>query len=127
MIFGIGTDIIAISRMERSLESHPRFAERIFTPGEISYCESKANKAQSYAARFAAKEALMKAIGTGWDGSINWIDIEVVNNEQGNPAFITHGKTKAFLESIGMTRLHLSLTHEKEFAVAYAIIECDPQ
>jgi holo-[acyl-carrier protein] synthase len=77
MIRGIGTDIIAVARIQRTIERNPRFMERVYTEAETAYCQAKANPWQSFAVRFAAKEAVMKAFGTGWDGKINWRDIEV--------------------------------------------------
>ncbi|HNQ44711.1 MAG TPA: holo-ACP synthase [Candidatus Cloacimonadota bacterium] len=76
MIRGIGTDIVAVGRIERSIERTPRFVEKVFTETEVTYCEARANSPQSYAARFAAKEAVMKAFGTGWNGTVNWRDID---------------------------------------------------
>ncbi|HNX37541.1 MAG TPA: holo-ACP synthase [Candidatus Cloacimonadota bacterium] len=123
MIYGIGTDIIEISRIKRSLDINDRFAEKIFTPGEIKYCESRTSKYQSYAVRFAAKESVMKALGTGWDGNINWKDIEVVNDAGGKPKIVTHGQTSALLTERNLTHIHISLTHEKAYAIAYCVIE----
>ena len=123
MILGIGTDIIKVDRLQRSIEKNERFAEKVFTPAEISYCEARASKYQSYAARFAAKEAVMKAIGTGWDGTINWTDIEVVLDHLGKPGILCHGATQAFIDKHRIIHIHLSLSHEQDYAVAYAILE----
>ena len=123
MIFGIGTDIISVARIQRSIENNERFTEKLFTPAEITYCEVRANKYQSYAARFAAKEAVMKAIGTGWDGVINWLDIEVVSDALGKPGIVAHAATQAFLEQHGITNVQLSLSHEKEYAIAFVVLE----
>lgn len=123
MIFGIGTDIIDIKRIQRAIEKNPRFAEKIFTAAEIAYCNSRANPYQSYAARFAAKEAVMKAIGSGWDGIINWQDIEVVLPEKGAPKIVTQNATTDFLNCHGIDKIHISLAHEKDYAIAYAILE----
>lgn len=122
MIFGIGTDIISVARIQRSIENNDRFTDKLFTPGEIAYCESRANKFQSYAARFAAKEAVMKALGTGWDGEINWLDIEVISDALGKPGIVAHAATQAFLEHHGITNVQISLSHEKEYAIAFVVL-----
>lgn len=123
MILGIGTDIVRVDRLKRSIEQNEHFVDKIFTPLEIDYCDARASRFQSYAARFAAKEAVMKAIGTGWDGRINWIDIEVVRDSLGKPSIICHRASLAFMEQHGVTSIHLSLTHEQEYAIAYVILE----
>jgi len=123
MIFGIGTDIIDISRIRKAIEANPRFVDKIFTAKEIAYCSQRAMPYQSYAVRFAAKEAVMKAIGTGWDGVINWQDIEIVLNDKGKPSVCLYGASKQFTEAQGITGIHISLSHEKEFAIAYAVLE----
>lgn len=123
MIYGIGTDIIAISRIKSAIEKNPRFVDKIFSPAEILYCQNRANPYQSYAARFAAKEAVMKAIGTGWDGTINWIDIEIINDEKGAPQVLTYNDSLRFITQNQITRIFLSLSHEKDYAIAYAILE----
>lgn len=123
MIIGIGTDIIDVSRMDRVLKSNPRFVEKVFTPGEIEYCESRAHRSQSYAARFAAKEAVMKALGTGWDKGVSWQDIEVCHDENGSPTVLITGITEIKYKEKGMRKIHLSISHEKGFAIAFAIAE----
>jgi len=125
MILGIGTDIIKVDRLQRSIEKNERFVEKVFTSDEIRYCEVRASKYQSYAARFAAKEAVMKAIGTGWDGIINWTDIEVALDPLGKPGIRCHGATQTFMDEHRITRIHLSLSHEQEYAIAYVILEQD--
>jgi holo-[acyl-carrier protein] synthase len=123
MIIGIGTDIVQVSRIERVLKKNPRFEQKVFTPAESAYCNSRANPAQSFSARFAAKEALMKALGTGWDNGISWLEIEVLNNEFGKPAISLSGTCAEAALSMGIKRLHLSLSHEKEYAIAYLVAE----
>lgn len=123
MIIGIGTDIVEVDRIRRVLERNPRFVDRVFTPAEIGYCASKSNSAQSYAVRFAAKEALMKALGTGWDGVVNWQDIEVLQNTAGKPELHAYGATQELLKSRGVAQIHISLAHEKEYALASVILE----
>ncbi len=123
MIFGIGVDIIDIRRIKSTIEKNPRFVDKLFTELEINYCSKRANPFQSYAVRFAAKEAVMKAIGTGWDGTINWQDIEIVNSDKGVPFVRTYNATAEFVRENSITKIHLSLSHEKNYAMAYAILE----
>lgn len=123
MIVGIGTDIVRVERVRRLLERYPNFIERVFCAGEIAHCRGKASPAQSFAARFAAKEAVMKALGTGWDGRVNWQDIEVVTDTSGNPGIILHGGAGERLASLAADSIHLSLTHEKEYALAFVVLE----
>lgn len=123
MILGIGTDIIAVSRIKKAIEANPRFVDKLFTLAEIAYCSGKASPAQSYAVRFAAKEAVMKALGTGWDGIVNWQDIEVVLDTKGSPMLSFYGGALQLATSIGMHSAHVSLSHEKDYAIAYVILE----
>ena len=126
MIVGTGVDIAEVSRIAASISRFGRrFTERVFTPGEIHYCESKANKAERYAARFAAKEAAMKAIGTGWRHGVTWQDIEVRRIPGGRPFLHFDGKAAEFFRSLGACRSHLSITHTAEFAMAQVILEND--
>ncbi|MCK4979998.1 MAG: holo-ACP synthase [Candidatus Delongbacteria bacterium] len=123
MIFGIGTDIIQIERVKKSIETIPGFSAKIFTPLEIKYCLSKKNKYEHFAARFAAKEAFFKAIGTGWRGGLAFSEIEVNNDDLGKPSFELYGKTKEFSDVNNFLNIHLSITHIKELAQAFVIIE----
>jgi holo-[acyl-carrier protein] synthase len=123
LIFGIGTDIIEVSRIESQILKDKGFKERIFTPQEIAYCEKRQTKAYSYAARFAVKEAFFKAIGTGWRGGLGYKEIEVVNDELGKPDVVLHGRVKAFAEQNGIKNIKVSLSHVKEFANAVVLIE----
>jgi len=126
MIVGTGVDIAEVPRIAASIERFGRrFTERVFTPDEIRYCESKANKAERYAARFAAKEAGMKAIGTGWRQGVTWQDIEVKRTPGGRPAIAFSGKAAEFFAKLGATQAHLSLTHTAEYAMAHVILERD--
>ncbi len=120
-----GTDIIEIDRIKKSLEKcGTSFFVRVFTESEISYCESKNNaKFKSYAARFAAKEAVAKALGTGIDEGICWKDIEVTNNVRGKPCVTLHGRAKDIFEAIGGADISLSLSHCENYAVAFAVIK----
>lgn len=123
MIIGIGTDIIEVARIEKLLTKQKRFQQRIFTEIEIAYCESKKNRAQNYAARFAAKEAFLKAIGTGWRGGVAFKEIEVVNNERGKPEIILSGTAKKFADNLEIANIYVSLSHLKDFAIAVVTAE----
>jgi holo-[acyl-carrier protein] synthase len=126
MIVGTGIDIAEVDRIAHSIERFGRrFVERIFTPGEIRYCESKANKAERYAGRFAAKEAGMKAIGTGWNRGVTWRDVEVQRAPGSRPTIIFHNKAGEFFRKLGAVRAHLSITHTKDSAMAQVILESD--
>ena len=124
MIVSIGTDIIEVYRIRETLERTPRFTERVFTQKEREYCEAKgAAAAQSYAARFAAKEAFLKALRTGWRGKITWQDIEIKNDEFGAPYLEISGEAKLILERLGANQVHLSMSHTTEHAVANVVLE----
>ncbi|MDD2506686.1 MAG: holo-ACP synthase [Candidatus Cloacimonetes bacterium] len=123
MIIGVGTDIVEIGRIDRLLDRNPRFVDKVFSSAEIEYCSSKASPAQSFAARFAAKEAFLKSLGTGWDQGISWQEIEVMNDNQGKPDIRLCGKAKELAEQKGIRLIHLSLSHEKQYAVASVIAE----
>jgi holo-[acyl-carrier protein] synthase len=124
MIVGTGIDIAEVERVRQTIERFGRrFTERVFTAEEIRYCESKANKVERYAARFAAKEAAMKAIGTGWDRGVTWRDVEVRRVPGSRPTIAFHGKAAEFFSKLGGVRAHLSLTHTKELAMAQVVIE----
>jgi len=124
MIVGTGIDIAEVPRIRAAIERHgERFLQRVFTPDEIRYCESKANRVERYAARFAAKEAGMKALGTGWNHGVRWRDLEVARQPGGRPALVLHGKAAEFAAKLGATRMALSLTHSAELAMAQVILE----
>jgi len=124
LIFGVGIDIIEVSRIEKQLSrGDDRFQRRLFTDREIAYCERKKFKGLHYAARFAAKEAFLKALGTGLGGGLSWKDVEIVNNEAGKPTLRLDGKARLLAEGLGLTGLHVSLTHVKDTAAAVVIIE----
>jgi holo-[acyl-carrier protein] synthase len=124
MIVGTGIDIAEVSRIREVIERHgQRFLQRVFTEGEIEYCESKANRIERYAARFAAKEAGMKAIGTGWNHGVRWRDIEVARKPGGRPRLLLHGRAAEFAAKLGTTNIALSLTHTAEQAMAQVILE----
>jgi len=123
MIYGIGIDLIEVERIRRQLERGDRFINRIFAPDEIVYCESKKNRAQNFAARFAAKEAFFKALGTGWRGGLAFSQVEVVNDSLGKPEIRLHGKAEELIAEKGITNICVSLTHLKEFASAVVTLE----
>lgn len=124
MIVGIGIDIAEVPRIREAIERHgERFLQRIFTEDEIQYCESKANRIERYAARFAAKEAGMKAIGTGWNHGVRWRDIEVARKPGARPTLLLHGRAAELAAKLGATNFVLSLTHTSEQAIAHVILE----
>lgn len=124
MIVGTGIDIAEVPRIRETIARFgARFIERIFTEGEIRYCESKANRIERYAARFAAKEAGMKALGTGWNFGVRWRDIEVARKPGSRPTLIFHGKASEFAAHLGTKNVSLSLTHTAEQAMAFVILE----
>ncbi|HTZ98646.1 MAG TPA: holo-[acyl-carrier-protein] synthase [Terriglobales bacterium] len=124
MIVGTGIDIAEVPRIAESIKRFgDRFIARIFTEGEIRYCDSKANRVERYAARFAAKEAAMKALGTGWNHGVTWKDVEVSRQPGGRPTILFHGKAAEFAQKLGAKHVALSLTHTKEFAMAQVILE----
>jgi holo-[acyl-carrier protein] synthase len=126
-IVGTGIDTIEVDRIKQALEralTGERFRTRVFTPGEITYCESRGRgRFQSYAARFAAKEATMKAMGTGWNRNVGWCEIEVVRQRGQAPTIKLSGKAAAFAARRKIERLHLSLTHTAHGAIAHVIAE----
>jgi holo-[acyl-carrier protein] synthase len=126
MILGIGTDIIEVARIEKALSRDIGFRDKIFTPGEIEYCESKKNKYQHYAARFSAKEAFLKAIGTGWRFGVRFADIDLHHDELGQPHIRVTGIAKDLTDRLSVSKIHVSLSHLKELATAIVIIECEP-
>jgi len=124
MILSTGIDIIEVYRIRETIARTPRFTARVFTDAEREYCESKGvTSAQSYAARFAAKEAFLKALKTGWRGKIAWHDMEILNDAEGVPTLHVNGEARRILEGMGEPRVHLSLSHTTEHAIAYVILE----
>jgi len=123
MIFGIGTDLIEVKRIENLIEKSSRFRDRVFTQREIEYCERKKNRACSYAARFAAKEAFFKALGTGWRKGVAFQDVEVINKPSGKPELVLYGKSKELSEHNHITNIHVSLSHVSEYAHSLVILE----
>ena len=124
MIVGIGLDIAEPERLEQAVARYgQRFLERIFTPKEIAYCERKRNKWERYAARFAAKEAAFKALGTGWRRGVRWRDIEVVRNSSGKPSLRLDGVAREFADKLRVRNIALTITHSGNTALAQVIFE----
>ncbi|HZA56157.1 MAG TPA: holo-ACP synthase [Candidatus Udaeobacter sp.] len=127
MIIGAGVDMVEVGRIREALEDRrtgQRFRERVFTEQEIQYCEKKQRgKYESYAGRFAAKEAVMKALGRGWGAKVRWLDIEVARAESGKPEIVLHHTTAELAQQLGIRRWVLSITHTKEHGLAHVIAE----
>ena len=124
MIVGTGVDLAEVPRIKASIERFgEKFIRRIYTPAEIAYVERKANKYERYAARFAAKEAGMKAIGTGWKRGVTWQDFEVSNLPSGKPTLRFHGVAARIAERLNVRNVSLSLTHTAELGMAHVILE----
>src|ERR1700726_349913 len=125
MILGTGIDMVEIERVARSIERYgSRFLERVFTAGEIAYCQRKRkNAAESFAARFAAKEAGAKALGTGISRGVSWKEFEVRREEGGRPTLHLSGRAAELAEAMGVKRIQLSLTHSRELAMAVVVVE----
>jgi holo-[acyl-carrier protein] synthase len=126
VIVGIGVDLAEVDRIRDALErpaTGARFRQRVFTVGEQAYCERRRGRYESYAARFAAKEATMKALGRGWSAEVGWTDIEVVRERGGRPTIRLHGRAAEFAKRLGVARLHLALTHTADTAMAEVVAE----
>ncbi len=124
MIVGSGVDLCEVDRIKSAIARHGRrFLERVYTDREIAYSERKANPYERFAARFAAKEAGMKAIGTGWRGGVRWRDFEVANLPSGRPTLAFHGKAAEYAQKLGVQNISLSITHTSVQAMAIVILE----
>jgi holo-[acyl-carrier protein] synthase len=124
VIVGTGVDLAEVPRIKASIERFgEKFIRRIYTTAEIAYVERKANKFERYAARFAAKEAGMKAIGTGWRRGVTWQDFEVANLPSGKPTLRFHGVAARFAAALGVKNVSLSITHTAELGMAHVILE----
>ena len=123
MIIGTGIDIIEVDRVATRVGRESGFREMVFSKSEIAYCDSKTLKFEHYAARFAAKEAFLKAVGRGWDSGLFLHEIEVINETTGRPVLCISGKTEENLSSLGIKTIHLSISHLKSVATAIVIIE----
>lgn len=126
MIVGTGVDIAERARIAQSLEQYgERFIKRIYTPAEVAYCEKFKNKAERYAARFAAKEAAFKALGTGWGKGVRWVDVEVTHQPSGKPELVLTGRAQEVARELGVGRMSLSISHADRYVVAQVIFEAD--
>jgi holo-[acyl-carrier protein] synthase len=124
MIVGLGLDVAEIDRIEAAIRRHPAaFVERVFTPAEAAYCQRYANPYERYAGRFAAKEAAMKALGTGWSHGVRWRDIEVVREPGGKPTLKLEGVARSIADRLGTKHIVLTITHSGNLAIAQVIFE----
>jgi holo-[acyl-carrier protein] synthase len=123
VVIGIGIDIVEVRRISRALQGGDEMANRVFTENELKYCRARKNQFQHFAGRFAAKEAALKALGTGWQEGIRWKDVEVVSDELGKPLLNFQRRAKEFLDASGAKLAHVTITHAKEYAVAAVILE----
>ena len=123
MLVGLGTDLMEVDRITEKINKQSGFRELVFSKAEIDYCESKTNKFEHYAARFAAKEAFFKALGTGWLEGTHFNEVEITNDGSGKPALVLLGETKKTLSAWGISKILVSLSHLKTIASAVVIIE----
>jgi len=124
VILGIGVDIVEIEKLRLAMiRRGERLRNRAFTPVEIEYCEARANKFQHYSARFAAKEAVFKAIGSGWRDGVSWHDVEVRNQMNGKPTLIIRGRARELADLLGARNYWISLSHTDQYAVAQVILQ----
>jgi holo-[acyl-carrier protein] synthase len=121
-IIGIGTDITECLRIAHMIERHGElFITRVYTPQEIAYCQSRAAATQHFTGRWCAKEAILKALGTGWSRGISWLDMEIRNEPGGKPIVAVRGGVKDVVEQIGITKLMVSISHCRSYATAHAL------
>ena len=124
MIFGTGLDIIEIDRIKNSIEKYsPKFEQRVFTSSEISYCKSQGDPAKHFAARFAVKEAVSKCLGTGITGALGFQDMEIIHEDTGKPVLNMIGKGKELFQKLKLKSIHISISHDRTYAIAHAIAE----
>ena len=124
MIVGMGIDVAEVKRIGKVVESQgERFVKRVYTEAEAAYCQQFKNKYERYAGRFAAKEAAMKALGTGWSRGVKWVDVEVLRQRGGRPTLQLHGQARKIADSLGVKNIALSITHTAEQAFAVVIFE----
>lgn len=127
MIFGTGIDMIETERVEAKISKESGFRELVFSKNEINYCEARANKFEHYAARFAAKEAFFKALGSGWKNGTAFNEIEITNDETGKPEIILLGETAKTIAALSIGKISVSLSHLKSIAAAIVIIQASSQ
>ena len=121
-VFGIGIDVVEVERIASAIQRHGEpFLAKMFTPAERIYCESRKNPAMHYAARFAAKEAVSKALGTGIGGQAGWLELEITRDPSGAPKLLLQGNAAEFAKQNGITEIQISLTHARDYAAANAI------
>ncbi|RMG29987.1 MAG: holo-ACP synthase [Bacteroidetes bacterium] len=123
MVIGVGIDLIEVERVGRRVQRGEAFKRKVFTPAEIAYCEKQAHPGQHFAARFAAKEAFFKALGTGWSGDMQFYEVEVQHLPSGRPGLLLHGSCRQLAAQMGVTHIHLSLTHLAASAAAVVVLE----
>ena len=124
MIVGMGIDVAEVKRLQSVIESQQsRFLRRVFTLDEVAYCEQFKNKFERYAGRFAAKEAAMKALGTGWSRGVRWVDVEVIRQPGGRPTISLKGEARKIADALGVKNIALSITHTADQAIAHVIFE----
>ena len=124
MIIGIGVDVAEPPRISGIIERHgERFLERTFTEGEIAYCRGRKRAVEHYAGRWAAKEAVAKALGTGFDRDVGWKDIEVVKEDSGAVSVVLHDRARSTAQRLGVRSIHLSISHTENFAAAMVVLE----
>ncbi len=123
MVVGIGVDIVEIERIKRSLEESSTLEKRVFTEREIEYCSKRRARYEHYAGRFAAKEAALKALGTGWQDGIRWKDVETLCGPRGEPCLEFHGKALEVMKELGVTRAMVTITHSRQNAVSVVVLE----
>ena len=125
-IVGIGVDLVRIARIQALAERwQDRFLDRIYTDAERRACLERASPYASLAGRFAAKEAVLKALGTGWSEGLSWRDIQILNDGRGRPVVSVQGKADVLVRSAGVTQIHVSLSHDSDYAIAQAILTAD--
>ncbi len=124
MIFGTGLDIIEIERIKHSIEKYsPKFEQRVFTSSEINYCKSQGDPVKHFAARFAVKEAVSKCLGTGITGALGFQDMEITHEDTGKPVLKMIGKGKKLFQKLKLKSIHISISHDRTYAIAHAIAE----
>lgn len=123
MVLGIGMDVVDVNRIRGVVESHDGFVTRVFTAGERGHCSQRTDPYPHLAARFAAKEAVFKAFGTGWSGGLRWTDVSVENGPGGRPSIRLEGRAKRIASEMGVTRVHVSITHTDTYAGAQIVLE----
>lgn len=123
MIIGIGVDIVEIRRIRNALQGTERMQQRVFTKAEIEFCTGRRHRYQHFGGRFAAKEAALKALGTGWSRGIRWRDVEITDDETGKPQLTFHGKAREIFDELSAQRAWISVTHSPDHAVAVVVLE----